>query len=149
MAFFHELDAAPRAALVVVDNLGAAASVVARVRQKAAELVKGLAPESILVAATHTHSAPLLKSWTKAGKVFDTLAVRDALRERCAPKANVTYREVFPEVWHRFHEGRFLQPYLVRTKVVDLPDHKADTTVEYVPEEGVVFKRVADKWHAA
>jgi neutral ceramidase len=70
MAFFHEGEAVPRAAMVVVDNLGATAPVVARIRQKAAELVKGLAPSSILVAATHTHSAPLLKSWTKGGKVM-------------------------------------------------------------------------------
>jgi neutral ceramidase len=70
LAFANEGDTAPRAAMVVVDNLGAEASVVARIRQKAAEAVKGLAPENILVASTHTHSAPLLKSWSKAGKVM-------------------------------------------------------------------------------
>jgi hypothetical protein len=70
LAFANEGDAAPRAAMVVVDNLGAEACVVARIRQKAVEAIKGLAPQDILVASTHTHSAPLLNSWKKSGKVM-------------------------------------------------------------------------------
>ena len=51
---------APLAAVVVLDTLGVSADLVRRIRKCAAERIKGLAAESILVAATHTHSGPAL-----------------------------------------------------------------------------------------
>ena len=62
---------APQGALVVIDTIGVWADIVARIRRKAAQLVSGLAGETLLVAATHTHSAPTLHSWRKGGKVVE------------------------------------------------------------------------------
>jgi hypothetical protein len=56
------------AAIVVMDNIGAPASIVARIRARATELAPQLPPSSIMVAATHTHSAPLLRTWRKDGR---------------------------------------------------------------------------------
>lgn len=53
----------PAAAMVVLDNLGAGPDVVARIRGAVAEAVDGLPAASILVAATHTHSAPSLRAF--------------------------------------------------------------------------------------
>jgi hypothetical protein len=68
MAFASPGAKAAEAALVVVDNIGTPANVVARIRARAAELAPAPPPAAILVAATHTHSAPLLRTWKKAGR---------------------------------------------------------------------------------
>src|SRR5258707_301408 len=46
------------AAMVVLDTMVVPVEVVARIRQMAAERIPGLTAESLMVAATHTHSAP-------------------------------------------------------------------------------------------
>lgn len=56
----------PGAALVVIDNLYAPARLVAEVRKLAAGRLPGLKPGSILIAATHTHSAPSLQPYFSA-----------------------------------------------------------------------------------
>jgi hypothetical protein len=86
----------------------------------------------------------LLATWTKKGRIFDTLAVRDELR-RTLPDANITYTDIFPEIWHRFRKGTFVQAYLIRTKQVEAANGM-ETTVEYLPVEGVVLKKVRDAW---
>ena len=53
----------PAAALVVMDTIGVRAGLVETMRQRAADALPGLAPESLLVAATHTHSAARLYSF--------------------------------------------------------------------------------------
>ncbi|MFW6154727.1 MAG: hypothetical protein ACOC95_05875 [Planctomycetota bacterium] len=64
VAVFAEASAtAPTAAMVVLDNLGAGPDVVGRIREAVADAVEGLPAESILVAATHTHSAPSLRTF--------------------------------------------------------------------------------------
>jgi len=63
VAVFAEASAtAPSAAMIVLDNLGAGSDVVAKIRRVAAAAVTGLPAASILVAATHTHSAPALRN---------------------------------------------------------------------------------------
>lgn len=62
---------APQGALVVIDTIGVWADIVSRVRAKAEQLVSGLSGQTLLVAATHTHSAPTLHSWRKGGKVVE------------------------------------------------------------------------------
>lgn len=54
------------AALVMIDNLYAPAPIVAAIRRRAAEQIRGLKPESIMVGATHTHSAPALHPYHSA-----------------------------------------------------------------------------------
>ena len=54
---------APQAAVVVLDNLGADLTLVRQMRDRAALAVPGLKPETIMVAATHTHSAPTLRKY--------------------------------------------------------------------------------------
>lgn len=61
MVFGVPEDDRPRAALVVLDTLYAHAEIAAAIRQAAATLVPALAPESVMVASTHTHSAPPLR----------------------------------------------------------------------------------------
>ncbi|HUT56287.1 MAG TPA: neutral/alkaline non-lysosomal ceramidase N-terminal domain-containing protein, partial [Phycisphaerae bacterium] len=56
---------APQAAIVVLDNLGADLTLVRQMRQRAAEAVPGLRAETVMVAATHTHSAPTLRRYHK------------------------------------------------------------------------------------
>jgi len=55
----------PAAALVVLDTIGVTADLVAEMRKRAAAALPGLKPETLMVAATHTHSAARLYSWTK------------------------------------------------------------------------------------
>lgn len=49
----------PAAVLAVVDMLQVPAAVVAAIRKAAAKKIPGLNPKSIMLAATHTHSAPV------------------------------------------------------------------------------------------
>lgn len=56
----------PGAALVVIDNLYTPAPLVAEVRKLAARRLPGLKPGSIMIAATHTHSAPSLQPYYSA-----------------------------------------------------------------------------------
>jgi|GEM_PF-1274164 len=56
----------PGAALVVIDNLYIPASLVAEVRRTAAKRLPGLKPAAIMIAATHTHSAPSLQPYYSA-----------------------------------------------------------------------------------
>lgn len=51
---------APSAALIVLDTIGVSPELVKNIRQAAAQQIKGLDPASIMVSATHTHSAPAL-----------------------------------------------------------------------------------------
>ncbi len=53
----------PQAAIVVIDTLDVSPTVVGRIRRGAAARVAGLKAESVMVVATHTHSAPTL--WPK------------------------------------------------------------------------------------
>lgn len=50
----------PAAALAVIDTLYAHNDITAEIRKRAAAAVPGLAPDKIMVASTHTHSAPPL-----------------------------------------------------------------------------------------
>jgi DNA polymerase III delta prime subunit len=50
----------PVAALAVIDTLYAHNDITAEIRKRAAAAVPGLAPDKIMVASTHTHSAPPL-----------------------------------------------------------------------------------------
>ncbi|NLF30000.1 MAG: hypothetical protein GX591_03835 [Planctomycetes bacterium] len=61
--FAEAASPSPAAAMVVLDNLGAGPDVVAKIRQTVAGAVDALPPASILVAATHTHSAPSLRAF--------------------------------------------------------------------------------------
>jgi hypothetical protein len=56
----------PGAALVVIDNLYAPASLVAEVRRTVARQLPGLKAAAIMIAATHTHSAPSLQPYYSA-----------------------------------------------------------------------------------
>lgn len=56
----------PGAALVVIDNLYTPAPLVAEVRRLAARRLPGLKPGSIMIAATHTHSAPSIQPYYSA-----------------------------------------------------------------------------------
>jgi hypothetical protein len=55
----------PAAALVVLDTIGVGADLVRAIRERAAAAVPGLPAEAVMVAATHTHSAPPLRSFFK------------------------------------------------------------------------------------
>ncbi|MCY3017706.1 MAG: hypothetical protein NTW87_01565, partial [Planctomycetota bacterium] len=59
----------PAAALLVLDTLCVSARVVAALRTRAAEAVPGLDAATVMVAATHTHSAPALFPMRKGGQV--------------------------------------------------------------------------------
>jgi hypothetical protein len=50
----------PAAAIVVLDTLGVTPEFTQRARKAAAEQIPGLAADSVMVVATHTHSAPTL-----------------------------------------------------------------------------------------
>lgn len=99
-----------------------------------------------LATKTITALPRLLEEWVAERRVFDTLAVRNELRRR-VPDEDIRYGDVFDEVWHAFRKGRFVG-YIVRTKVVKTPTGD-DTTVEYVPSEGVVLQRVRVAWDRA
>ncbi len=62
----------PSAAMVVLDNIGVSAGVVASIRAAAAEAVPGLEADSIMVGATHTHSAPALSRFGRSKPVDPT-----------------------------------------------------------------------------
>ncbi|MCW8129776.1 MAG: hypothetical protein KIS92_05425 [Planctomycetota bacterium] len=55
----------PAAALLALDTLGTNAGLVAEIRMRAAQALPGLEPSAIMVAATHTHSAPTLDPFRK------------------------------------------------------------------------------------
>ena len=63
LVFGSPADDRPRAALAVLDTLYVHPEIVAAVREGAARLVPGLPPQSVMVASTHTHSAPPLKAF--------------------------------------------------------------------------------------
>jgi hypothetical protein len=58
---------APMAALLVMDTIGVNAELARTIRQRAAAAAPGLPPESVLVSATHTHSAPRLIGFGRPG----------------------------------------------------------------------------------
>lgn len=62
--------ATPRAAIIVIDTMAVYPPMVARIREGLARGVAGLDPENILVAATHTHSAPSLTRLELRGMVW-------------------------------------------------------------------------------
>lgn len=99
-----------------------------------------------LAMKTITALPRLLEEWVVARRVFDTLAVRDELRRR-VPDEDIRYGDVFDEVWQAFRKGRFAD-YIVRTKLVATTTGE-DTTVEYVPAEGVVLVKVRRAWDRA
>ncbi|MBI3829510.1 MAG: hypothetical protein HY291_08335 [Planctomycetes bacterium] len=63
--FGHVEEQTPACALLVLDTLSTGAQVVAEIRARAAEAVRGLAPTAVMVAATHTHSGPTLDPFRK------------------------------------------------------------------------------------
>ena len=58
----------PEAVLSVIDNLYAPSTIVAAVREKVAKRHPGLKPSAIMVAASHTHSAPNLITYQSTNK---------------------------------------------------------------------------------
>jgi len=60
-AVFSESSGKPSAVITVMDTLYVSAALTGEIRRAAARRVPGLKPSSILVAATHTHSAPALQ----------------------------------------------------------------------------------------
>ena len=60
-AVFGESSCRPAAVLTVIDTLYVSSALVCDIRRAAARRVPGLKPSAILVAATHTHSAPALQ----------------------------------------------------------------------------------------
>ncbi len=67
-AVFCASSHSPAAALVVLDNLYAPAPIVAAIRRAATKRLPALKPNSIMVAATHTHSAPALHPYYSASE---------------------------------------------------------------------------------
>jgi hypothetical protein len=53
---------APDAVLIVIDTIGVGAELVRAIRERAASALPGLGTDAVMVAATHTHSAPRLRS---------------------------------------------------------------------------------------
>ncbi len=69
---FGEIGAdCPSAGLVVLDSLGADANMVLSIRERIAQAVDGLDASAIMVAATHTHSAPALRTYGRKDHVFE------------------------------------------------------------------------------
>lgn len=97
----------------------------------------------MLAAKSAAELPRILAEWTRERRAFDALAVRDELRRR-VPDEDVRYGDVFSEIWHAFRKGG-LRDYVVRTKLV-MVDSRAETTVEYVPAETTVLKRVLQAW---
>lgn len=65
LVFARPEDDRPAAALLVLDTLSTSAQTVALLRARAAAALPGLPPAAIMVAATHTHSAPTLDKFRK------------------------------------------------------------------------------------
>lgn len=69
-AVFGESPERPSAVLTVIDTLYVSSALAGEIRRAAARRVPGLKPSAILVAATHTHSAPALQPYCM-GKAAD------------------------------------------------------------------------------
>lgn len=87
----------PEAVLCVIDNLYAPSTLVAAVRAAAAERVPGLRARTVMVAATHTHSAPNLIRYQSHRPGEGSVAV-DAVYRRCVINSLV---EAIEEAWER------------------------------------------------
>jgi len=100
---------------------------------------------------TRTTFETVITKMVLTGKPFDTLAVRDQMRTAVGLGTDINYNDVFSELWHYYRKGKFVQPYLVRTKTVVIDTANGDTTVtvEYVPEAGTVLKKVREQWATA
>jgi hypothetical protein len=68
VAFGDLSSSSPAAALTVLDALYVHPDIVAAIRERAAAAIAGLDPEAVMVAATHTHSAPPLKAFDVSGR---------------------------------------------------------------------------------
>jgi hypothetical protein len=90
----------------------------------------------------------LVTKCTSDARVFDALTIRDQLRQQLGTVANLTYNDVFSELWHYYRKDKFSQLYVVRTKLVVYDPENGDTTttVEYVPAVQVVLKKVREQW---
>lgn len=83
---------APEAALVVIDTIGVGAELVRAIRERAAAALPGLAAEAVMVAATHTHSAPRLRT-------VDEPAVENAADRAYAQQVIETAVAALPAAW--------------------------------------------------
>lgn len=91
----------PASAVVVLDTLGVSPDLVAEIRALAAAAAPGLPREAILVAATHTHSAPTLMPFRKgnmdaqpdrAYRTHVLAQIEPLIREAWSNRADVTAR---------------------------------------------------------
>jgi hypothetical protein len=73
------------AALVVIDTLYVHPEIAAAIRERAARTVPGLRPQAVMVAATHTHSAPPLIPFDMGGGGWEGRTVLERGETRQAP----------------------------------------------------------------
>ena len=79
-----------------------------------------------------------VKVLVKDGVSFDTLIVRDIMRGVAKiaplfPPPDISYGDVFSELWHLYRKGGFGKRYIVATKNVLDAQGKLETTVQYLP----------------
>lgn len=92
---------------------------------------------------TRSKFEELVATLTEQNVTFDTLAVRNQLRAKAGLGVDISYGDVFSELWHYYRKGKFAQPYIIHTKLVSAG---LETTVEYVPAAEVVLKKVRERW---
>lgn len=92
---------------------------------------------------TRSKFEDLVADLTEQHIPFDALAVRNQLRAKVGLGVDVSYGDVFNELWHYYRKGKFAQPYIIRTKLVSAG---LEHTVEYVPASETVLKKVRQNW---
>jgi hypothetical protein len=92
---------------------------------------------------TRSKFEELVATLTEQHIPFDALAVRNQLRAKVGRSVDISYGDVFSELWHYYRKGQFTQPYIVHTKVVS---GGLERTVEYVPASETVLKKVRQNW---